>query len=106
MSAGEIHVADVGLVITATIQDGGNIVDVSSATGAGTKMITFQRPDKTTFQVAASFVTDGTDGKIKYTTLSTDLNQAGAWTLQGVVAVTSGTFHSDYSFIQVFPNLI
>lgn len=69
-------------------------------------MISFQRPDGSSFQKAASFVSDGTDGKIKYTTIAADLNMQGAWTLQGVVIITAGTFHSDYSFIQVLPNLV
>ena len=54
---------------------------------------------------AASFVTDGIDGKIEYTTVADDLDQVGMWRLQGEVTFPTGAFPSDKSEFQVMGNL-
>ena len=63
-----VHNGDVGTVFRLTITDtDGTAIDVSTAT---TKYIYFQDPAGTKTQQTAAFYTDGTDGKIQYTTIA------------------------------------
>jgi len=102
MSAYEIHKSDIGTVFTLTIKDGSTIVDLSSTSA---KVINFRKPDGTILNKTAAFVTDGTDGKIKYTTIVGDLSQTGPWTFQAVLTFASGTWSSDVHKFTVHPNL-
>jgi hypothetical protein len=103
MAAGEIHVGDIGTVFTITIKDGSSAVDVSTAT---TKEILVTKPDGTEVTWAASFVTSGADGKIKYTTASAgDLNQVGAYRIQAHIVFLTGDWHTDIGDFYVHGNL-
>ena len=101
--AKEIHIGDIGTVFVLTIQEDGTAVDVSSATA--TKNIIFKKPDATTLTVAASFTTDGTDGKIEYPTVSGDINISGIWHIQGQVVLSGGTFFTDIAEFEVEKSL-
>jgi len=66
-----------------------SIVDVSSAS---TKDFIVRKPDGTRVVWAASFVTNGTDGKLKYITNSAnDFDQKGRYKIQ-VDLVIPGTY--------------
>ena len=100
----EIHVGDIGTAFVATVMDGTSVVDVSSAT---VKQIYMQKPDgaSTVLTKDCLFYTDGTDGKIIYTTVAGDLDTAGVWRMQAFVTLTSGSWHSDIISVRVHPNL-
>lgn len=100
--ADEIHVGDVGTVFEVTIQDDGVAVNISTAT---TKEIIFRKPDKTKVTKAANFSSNGTDGKIRYTTVANDLDQAGLWSLQAHIVLPSGDWKSSTSEFSVASNL-
>jgi hypothetical protein len=100
--ADEIHVGDIGTLFTLTISDAGTAVDLSSAT---TKEIVLQKPDGTTAHKAAAFVTSGADGKLKYTTVANDLDQAGAWLIQAHVVLSTGEWRSEVDGFEVYGNL-
>ena len=103
MAAGEVHENDIGTVFKLTVKDqDGVIVDISSAS---TKQIIFKKPGGNILTKTASFQTDGTDGIIKYTTLSGDLNEKGIWQIQAYVVITAGTFYSDVLEFKVYPNI-
>lgn len=103
MPIGEIHQNDVGTIFLVTIKDENDaVVDVSTAI---TKNLIFKKPDGTIETRAASFVTDGTDGQIKYITVSGDLDTHGAWSLQAFVDFGSTEWYSDISKFKVYPNL-
>jgi hypothetical protein len=75
----------VGVNIMLTVSDqSGAILDLSVASS---KKIVFERPNNTTFEKTALFATDGTDGKIYYTTTADDLDQSGLWQLQASVVL-------------------
>lgn len=107
MAANEIHVGDIGTIFELTLMDDTVVVDVSTAVGAGTKVIHFVKPDGTSTTEEAAFVTDGTDGKIKFTTPDAlFLSDAGSWKIQGKVTLSSGTWSSDISSFKVYKNLV
>lgn len=93
--SGEFHVGDVGteVVIQVVEWDEGEgeyvPVNVSAATA---KTVYLTKPDGTVLTKTAAFDTTGTDGKIKYATVSGDLSVAGTWKVQGYVAGVGGTW--------------
>lgn len=102
MPAGEIHLNDIGTEFRCTIKDGTSAVNVSSASA---KQLVFVSPDGTRLVKTASFYTDGTDGIITYTTVDGDINAIGIWTLQGIVTIGTGVFHSDIKNFKVERNI-
>lgn len=88
MAQDEIHVGDIGTSFVATIQDGTSVIDISGAT---TIELIFEDPAGTSFTKTASFVTDGTDGKMEYVTVSDDdiIDAEGFWKIQGHVVFSA-----------------
>jgi len=80
-------------VLTVTLLDvNGVALNVSSAT---TKQIRIDGVAKT-----ALFVSDGTDGKLKYTFAVNELSVAGLHTAQAYVVITAGSYTGDkFSFL-------
>lgn len=102
MSANEIHLNDIGTLFIFTIQESTSPVNLSSAL---VRQMLFKTPSGSILTKSASLVTDGTDGKIKYATVSGDLSVAGAWSLEAYVELTTGSWHSDISYFDVYPNV-
>lgn len=96
-----MHNGDFGTVITVTIIEDGAAVDISAATAH--KFI-LTRPDGSYINPVAVFKTDGTDGKLQYTLVSGDLNQAGKYSLQAKVTFASGTYYSEVIPLNVLPD--
>ena len=103
MAADEIHVGDIGTVITLDFYDGAATVDISAATVA--QMI-FEAPDGTAAAVAATL--GPANYQMHYHTLAGTFDEAGEWSKQGYVEFGGGTsaWHSDVHPFTVFPNLI
>jgi hypothetical protein len=71
------------IVLTYINPNTGGIMDLSNAT---TKNLIFKRPNGQLLTKPAEFVTDGTDGKLKYVTVAADdTTPAGAWRVQADV---------------------
>ena len=111
MAANEIHVGDIGTVFEVTLKDEGNspeIVDISTAT---VKELIFRAPNGTVTTHAAAFTTDGTDGKLQYTTISaSDLSISGDWRIQVHIVLGSASphdaeWHSDIDNFACHENL-
>lgn len=102
MPANEIHVGDVGTTLLVTVKDGDSAVDIS---GASTKQIIIKKPSGSTLTKTASFSTDGTDGKMSYTIILGDLDEAGTHQLQGKVVISDGTYNTDITKFKVHRNL-
>lgn len=87
------HVGDVGAVFVVQVtewdEDTQAFVAVNIS-GATTLTIYLTKPNGTVLTKTASLDTTGTDGKMKYTTVSGDLSVAGTWKIQGYVAGVSG----------------
>ncbi len=102
MAAEELHVGDIGTSIIVTIQDDGVAVDVSSASPI---TFTFCRPDATTFTRTGVLNTTGADGKVKYVTVSGDLDTHGTWKYQVTVTISGSVWNTDIGTLVVHKNI-
>lgn len=100
--ASEIHVGDIGTLLIMTVYDDGVVVDISSATVLS---VIIKKPNGTAYTLTGLFYTNGTDGKLKYTSVSGDFNVPGNYKLQGKVVLTGGTYYSSVSDFMVYCNL-
>lgn len=100
--ANEMHVGDIGTVITVTVQDAGVAIDISAAT---VKQLILRNPARGTVVKDASFVGGGSAGQLSYTTVTGDLSQDGEWQLQALITLPSGTWRSTYAPFYVYENL-
>ena len=102
MASSEIHENDIGTVFELTVKEGALVVDDSGAT---TKQIYFKKPDGTVVTKTAAFSSDGTDGKLKYTTVTGDLTPTGSWEIQCHLIFSTGEWKTDIGTFTVHPNL-
>ena len=99
-----IHNGDVGTIIRLTIteDDDTTAIDVS---GASVKTFYFLKPDGTKENVDAEFDSDGTDGKLKYTTIAGDIDTVGRWQVQAYVEIGAAKYYSAKTTFVVQSNL-
>lgn len=98
-----VHSNDIGTIFRLEIVDtAGVVIDVSTAT---VKYIYFQKPDGTKKKKTAAFYTDGSDGIIQYTSVSGDIDQTGAWQVQGYVETSDGKFFTRKATFNVLNTL-
>ncbi len=103
MGINEIRENDVGTVFEREIKDGATVIDISSASSM---QIIFQKPDDGAFITkTAVFTSDGTDGKLRYVTVSNDLDEIGVWQWQAKIVITGGEWKTDILDFQVHENL-
>ena len=86
-----IQVGAIGLIITLTITEDDVAVNISSAT---TKQIKIRKPDGTVMAKTAAFTTNGSDGKVTYTTIAGDIDLVGEYKAQAYVVMTGFMGHS------------
>lgn len=72
----DLQTGDYGTIVRFTLSVDGVIDNLSTVTA---KTIRFRKPNGTTFDRTASFTTDGTDGKVQYTTIAGDISIKGNW---------------------------
>ena len=100
--ASQIHVNDVGTKFLATIKDDGVVVDISSAISI---TMMFKKPDDEVVEKSGTLDSSGTDGKVYYTTIARDLDEAGLYKLQAKVVLSTGTYYTDIYSFKVHCNL-
>ena len=103
----EVHINDEGTIFRITINDCDadgvqSPLDVSAAT---LLELIFKSPTGVLKTMSASLTTDGTDGKIEYTTITNDMDEIGNWRLQARVEFSSGKWKSDIGSFRVHENL-
>ena len=101
----EIHVGDAGTELIGTILDTCDTRAVADISAATTKEFVFKRPDGTTFTKTAVFVTDGSDGQIRYLSVAADFDMAGWWRIQGHVIEGSQNHHTKKATFKVLATL-
>ncbi len=95
----EVFENDIGTTFTLTIKNRqGAVVDIS---GAIVKQLKFTKSNGVVLTKTAVYVTDGTDGKIKYVTVDGDLDTRGIWKVQGYIQLASGSWHTTYNLFTV-----
>ena len=83
----------IGVTINLRILEDGDPVDISTAT---VKQIRLTTPSGKIKTFAAEFATNGTDGRLKYlTTATTDIPEAGAYSLRAYLEMTGYTGLTD-----------
>lgn len=99
-----MYKGDIGTHLDVTVTDASTnaAVNVSSAT---TLEYRLRKPDGSRITRTATFVTDGTNGQLRYTTIAGDIDQEGAWMLQAKVVYAAGTFFSAKVAFTVHDNL-
>ena len=98
----EIHYGDIGVNFNITVMNGTAVLNVSNADSIS---IIFQKPDSSDLIKTASLITDGTDGNIRYTTVSGDLDQVGTWQIQAKVDFGASVFSTDIQKFKVYRNI-
>ena len=102
MAEENIHVNDVGTIFRLTLLDtASEPLDVSGATVT----FIFLSPGGRRFEKTASYVTDGTDGKVQYVSTSGDIDEVGRWQYQAKVTVGSNHWASEIIIFKVKKNL-
>ena len=72
-----VRAGAIGLVIELRLREDGAAVNLSTAT---VKKLVCKKPSGALAEFTAAFVTDGSDGKLKYVTLATsDIDELGDW---------------------------
>lgn len=102
MADKSIHKDDVGTAFILTVLDNGVVINLSNSIS---NSIVFKKPSKVTLIKNASLVDGGITGKIRYITQSGDLNEVGTWSVQAIVQLPSGRWHSDIFTFNVEKNL-
>lgn len=97
-----IQAGAIGLIMTLTIEEDGAAVNISSAT---TKKIKIRKPGGSVLEKDALFVTNGSDGKLTYTTIDGDIDKVGDYKVQAYVAMTGFTGHSSIVMFEAKKNL-
>jgi len=98
------HVGGVGIVFTFTVKDTANAaIDLSSS---ATKTLTVVAPNGVSTTWTLAYVTDGTDGQVKFTTTATtDLHTAGKWRAQLWMDFTTTSWYTDIVTFEIEANL-
>ncbi len=102
---GQIHGSDIGSVIIATISSAGVVANVSDASDSGTKELVFRDPSENLLTKNAVFTTNGTDGKIQYTSVAGDFDEAGRWRIQAHISDADEDYFANVGEFTVLGNL-
>lgn len=96
---GCVYTDDEGTVLRVKIVDADEVaIDVSTATA---RTIYLTKTDGTVVAKTAVFTTDGTDGLIEYTTVTSDFDMLGIWSIQGRVEMPTGKWRSYKGYFEV-----
>ena len=98
----EIHANDIGTRFLITVQDNGEVVDISNSVSL---TLIFRKPSDNLIYRPGTIYASGTDGKMYYDTIAGDLDETGNWKLQGRVGLPSGTYYTDIHTFKVHCNL-
>ena len=96
-----LHENDIGAIIEVTVKDpDGSAKDISDAS---TKQLKFTKPNGASMTKDAAFTNDGSDGKVRYTTVDGDLIPHGTWSCRVYLVLSGGwTGHTSRTAFNVF----
>ena len=99
-----LQVNDVGIQLITTIKNSDGVTPINLSTATNLTIYIY-RPDSELIVGPASLVTDGTDGRIQYTTQTTDLTVPGIYRIQATYQIGGNLKHTDRSVFCIEPNL-
>ncbi len=99
----EIHINDKGTVIQSTIMK--NCSEVFDLSAADTIEYILKKPSGTVVTLTCVLVTDGSDGEIRYTSISSTFDEAGYYKLQAHIVLGSTEWRTNIETFRVYPNL-
>lgn len=102
MANSEIHVGDTGIDFLITVMDGTSVLNLSLASAT---VLRLQKPSGEYITRNMRMHTNGTDGKLVYTFVGSDLDQEGTWRFQIYLIVGAEQKSSNISRFKVYPNL-
>lgn len=98
-----VHIGDTNISLRLKFIDSAqSAIDISGYT---TLTILLQDESGTTSELSASFVTDGSDGLIAYSSTASTFSTSGTYRIQGKVSDGTTTIRSNVATFQVLPNL-
>jgi hypothetical protein len=93
------HIGDIGTILEITLLNGNTPANLSEATILQLRLL---KPRSTDYIVRkAVFVTDGTDGKLRYIWQEGDLDITGRWLLSIYIESPTLKLHSDIKRFEV-----
>lgn len=96
------QVGDTKVRLILTTYEDTAVLDISTSTS---KSIIIKKPNGEILTVVANFLTNGSDGKIYYDTVSGDLDQSGLYKIQGSLLINGGLYKSSVKMFRVECNL-
>lgn len=101
----DVHVGDIGTCFRLTVLRSDGTVE-SQLGSATVRRIKLKDPSGTTTTKTATLYTNGSDGKMQYTTTAaTELATAGTWQVQGYIELGGGKWHTSIASFNVVSNL-
>jgi hypothetical protein len=84
-----VRAGAIGLVIELRLKEDGAAVNIAAAT---VKKLVCQKPSGEVVEFTAAFVSDGSDGKLKYVTLAaSDIDELGDWRIAAYIDMPTFT---------------
>lgn len=99
----KVHQDSIGTIIELTVMDSSSnsADDIASATV--TKFVMLKPKSREVLEVDAEFSSNGTDGKLKYTTVEGDLDESGIWKIQVYIESPQWIGYTDQETFIVYP---
>ena len=97
-----VHLGDIGTVIQLILTRDGAVFDISAAS---VKQLRLSDASESLRVKNAAFTSNGTDGKLQYTTIAGDLDCLGTVRVQAYVVLPTGSWSSDQVAFTVDGNL-
>ncbi len=98
------HACNSGIQILVYVLD--QLANQANISAASSLRFRFLRPDGTTFNRTANFLTNGADGGIYYLVTDTDFVQAGAWQVQASFVLAGDQKTTNWGPFLVSPNIV
>ena len=106
----DMQVGDIGTRVIVTINDGvdpqtGIPIPRTAISTASVMKLYFRKPGGVTIERDAELLTDGSDAKIVYVTVSGDIDRKGTWSVQGYIQMPGWSGRSNIDTFPVGGNL-
>ena len=86
-----ITINDIGTDLQITVKEGASVVDISAA---ATLQILLTAPSGAVKTKTATLINTGTDGQMRYTTVSGDIDEIGTWSYRGRVTYSASQVYT------------